>query len=273
MTEFNEEWLQERFDLARGRVYELVHEEKAAQPFRGFFQKEAAFVTLAVEDILLSEEEKAARTLSQWQLRNETLYRDVFPGYYENSYGNPSYACGQLGEYGQAFSFLYAELYGLPAFVAERRIWDVTILLELFLEVYACFTMEELPSPDQVRDILKSYAEDYCQDIVSEHIRAALDPACDFAVKIIREADLSDTRYLYRFGEYIGKNELETAAFLNTMSQQEINALARVFTQGFIKGFEVCRKDLKKKKTVNIRYHLGFERVVRAAILQFEVLA
>lgn len=35
---------------------------------------------------------------------------------------------------------------------------------------------------------------------------------------------------------------------------------------GFVNG----RKDLRKKKTVNIRYNLGFERMVKAAILQFE---
>ena len=35
-------------------------------------------------------------------------------------------------------------------------------------------------------------------------------------------------------------------------------------------GFVTGRKDIRKKKTVNIRYELGFERMVKAAILQFE---
>ena len=35
---------------------------------------------------------------------------------------------------------------------------------------------------------------------------------------------------------------------------------------GFVNG----HKDLSKKKTVNIRYNLGFERMVKAAVLQFE---
>ena len=34
-------------------------------------------------------------------------------------------------------------------------------------------------------------------------------------------------------------------------------------------GFITGRKDITKKKTVNIRYHLGFERMVKAAVLQF----
>ena len=35
---------------------------------------------------------------------------------------------------------------------------------------------------------------------------------------------------------------------------------------------KVTGKDLSKKKTVNIRYCLGFERMVREAILQFQAM-
>ena len=91
----------------------------------------------------------------------------------------------------------------------------------------------------------------------------------NFAVKIIMEADLSDLSYLYRFGEYISENELGSARFLNTLPQEEIDAMARTYTEGYRIGFINGRKDITKKKTVNIRYNLGFERMVRSAILQF----
>ena len=45
--------------------------------------------------------------------------------------------------------------------------------------------------------------------------------------------------------------------------------MARTYTEGFRKCFLVARKDLSKKKTVSIRFHIGFERMIRAAILQF----
>ena len=81
--------------------------------------------------------------------------------------------------------------------------------------------------------------------------------------------DLSDVRYLYRFGEYITENERKTAEFLNSLSQEEIGAMARTFTEGYRMGFVNGGKDLSKKKTVNIRYCLGFERIVREAVKQF----
>ena len=46
--------------------------------------------------------------------------------------------------------------------------------------------------------------------------------------------------------------------------------MASTYTEGYRIGFITGRKDITKKKTVNIRYSLGFERMVKAAILQFE---
>ena len=46
----------------------------------------------------------------------------------------------------------------------EKRLWDITVLLELFLEVYGAFAQEEVPTEEELRGILNSYANDYCQD-------------------------------------------------------------------------------------------------------------
>ena len=48
--------------------------------------------------------------------------------------------------------------------------------------------------------------------------------------------------------------------------------MASTFTEGYRMGFVAAGIDLSKKKTVNIRYALGFERVIRAAISQFEAM-
>ena len=57
---------------------------------------------------------------------------------------------------------------------------------------------------------------------------------------------------------------------MNSLSQKEIDDMARTYTEGYRIGFITGRKDITRKKTVNIRYHLGFERMVKAAICQFE---
>ena len=71
-----------------------------------------------------------------------------------------------------------------------------------------------------------------------------VDPEMSFAKDIICEEDLSNTRYLYLFGEYISDSELKTVQFLNRLPQEQIEKLARTFTEGYRIGFEKAGIDL-----------------------------
>ncbi|MDO4275309.1 MAG: aminopeptidase [Eubacteriales bacterium] len=256
----------ERYTLAKERTAEIVNEDAVQEPYRSFFQKTAAFLIKAVK---VMDEDVRSLTLEELQKENLALYEDILSENYSTSYGNPAYAVSQLGEYGKDFTFLYAELRGAISYAYEKKMWDFTVALELFLEVYAAFAQDEIPEEKIVREILRSYVNDYCQDMVEQRICESVDPELDFAVKIIMESDLSDLRYLYWFGEFISENELGVARFLNSLPQEEIDNMARTYTEGYRMGFINGRKDITKKKTVNIRFTLGFERMVKAAVLQF----
>nr|WP_330396205.1 aminopeptidase [Blautia sp. An249] len=266
----------ERYELAKDRIHEITMEEQVPEPYRDFFSGTADFLQMTIQ--ILEEKRKLepgqsygeGETLDTLSRQNQKLYEDIQPENYKTSYGNPAYAAEVLDPYGKELSFLYAELRGTIAYAFEKKIWDMTVCLELFLEVYFAFTAEELPTPREIRDILYWYVNDYCQPMVEDRIRVSLDPQADFAAKIIMEQDLEDLRYLYLYGEYVSSNELGVAKFLNSLSQEEIDSMAATYTEGYRQGFLATRKDLSKKKTVNIRYTLGFERMVRSAILQFE---
>ena len=263
-----DEWVMERYKLAKERIVQIPEENIVKMPYQDFFIKEAEFLQKVIS--VMDENQEQDKTLEELQAQNYELYQDVLPQNYEKSYGNPVYAQKMLGEYGRVFTFLYTELHGTIGYAFEKKVWDITVGLELFLEMYSAFSEEELPAEKQVREILLSYVNDYCQDMVETRIREGVDPEEDFAVNIIMKSDLNDLRYLYRFGEYISESQLETARFLNSMSQEEIDSMAGTYTEGYRMGFVTGRKDIRKKKTVNIRYELGFERMVKAAILQFE---
>ncbi|MBQ7371720.1 MAG: leucyl aminopeptidase, partial [Blautia sp.] len=136
-----DEWMQERFDLAKERVREIMEEKDVAKPYREFFNHTAAFLCLVLEEC----EDIKGRSLEELQTLNHKLYEDILPENYASSYGNPTYAAEALGEYGPLFTFLYAELRGIIVYVYEKKWWDVVVSLELFLEVYAAFRDEKLP--------------------------------------------------------------------------------------------------------------------------------
>lgn len=276
----------ERFNLAAERIRQIPEEESVRLPFRAYFQGEAQFLALL---LFLLEEIEAGRyeksTMEELKSWNRKLYEDILPENYETSYGNPAFAVNMFGrETGQLLSFLYSELRGGIPYVFEGKREYLTILMELFIEVYNCFEahcgeVSKAGETDEkegagfireLKDIVYWYASDYCDVFAADRVLEQIDPARDFAAKIIETADLSDLRYLYRFGEYVSDNELRTAKHLLELEEDTLQKMADVYTEGYRVGFVNTGKDLSKKSVVNIRYVLGFEAVIRKAVRNFE---
>ena len=267
------EEIRERYELAMERIRAMKQEKTVSAPFYAYFQKMADFILeMDVYRASVEKGEPERLSLAELQEQNRRLYGDVAGGAYRESYANPTGAVEKFGEgYGQLLSFVYTELRGMIIWAVEGRLTDMTVTAELFIELYNAFE-EDTPSVENLKEILYWHMSDYCDVFIPDRIREQLDPSLDFAAKLIRGADLSDPRYLYRFGEYITENELGVSRFLAGLSQSEIDAMASTFTEGYRMGFVAAGIDLSKKKTVNIRYALGFERVVKAAIGQFEAM-
>lgn len=265
----DESIIKERFTISMDRIQEILTEETVPEPYGAYFHKTAEFI-LMIRQFMEEKETILKSSFANQKKWNHKLYKDILPENYDASYGNPTYACKMLGkEYGQILSAVYAEIRSMVVYAFENRIWDITILCELFLEIYNDFEQEELPTPKAIRQIFYWYVSDYSDDMMLNRISDSLDPEKDFALNIIMNEDLSDLSYLYKFGEYISENELKMASFLNTLPQAEIDAMARTYTEGYRIGFITTRKDISRKKVVNIRYNLGFERMIRAAVKQF----
>lgn len=266
----NDELMLERFMLMKERVLEIQAEELVKDPYRDFFRRTAAFITqmLQVYDKIQAGWLDTA-TLEELEANNQAMYQDILPQNYEKSYGSPSYAQAMLGEeMGQLLSFLYTEIRGMIVFVYENRLFDMTVAMELFIQIYNLFEEETVFAKD-VQDAIYWYVSDYSDEMVGHRVREGVDPELSFAANIICGSDLADLRYLYKFGEYVTENEIRMAKFLSDMPQEKLDAMARTYTEGYRRGFLAANIDLSRKKTVNIRFQLGFEPMVKAAISQF----
>ena len=272
----------ERHVLAVDRLRSLVAEETVGERYLPYFRDVAIFL-LELENVRRKIDSGAWEHYSIEEMRsiNEILYSDIDGDHYKNSWANPAFAAGRFGlERGRLLSMLYAEMRsGLP-YAFENRIDYLTILYELFIEVYNCFEnayregvqdekADPAPEAKEIRDIIYWYASDYCDVFLADRILEQIDPERSFAADLIERADLDDDRYLYRFGEYITENELGTAHYLRTLPEETLQKMADVYTEGYRIGFVNTGKDLSKKSVVNIRYTLGFEKVVRLAVENF----
>lgn len=263
----------ERFELVCERIREAAGAPEVQAEYADYFQRTAEFLLLTVKVLRMQQEGALEnRSMEDCEALNQELYADLLPGDhgYEKSYANPAYAVKKMGEaLGGPLCFLYAECRALIAYAFEGRLADMTVLMELFVEIYTCFCRKEGTDADEIRRILYWHFHDYSELIVAQSIRESVDPKLDFFTGIVQHADLDDLTYLYRYGEYISENEIRTAQYLSGLSKEQIQAMADTFTEGYRIGFEVTNKDLSKKQTVSIHYAIGFERVVRKAIENF----
>ncbi len=271
-----EEDIYERIELAIGRLSDISEEtlniqdnETLSDNLKKYFDRVSDFILYVydVYNIVSSHEELS---LNELQNINSNIYGDILPENYEESFANPRYAVKMLGQdYGQILSFLYAEMRSIIVYAYEDKLHEFVSVIELFLQIYSMFTDVELPEQKYIKEAIYYYMYDYADVLVAKRVVETISHEEKFATNIIMNSDLNDIRYLYSYGEYIGDNEIKTALYLNNLSEEKVKAMAKTYVDGFVNGFKAMRIDLTCKKTVNIRYSIGQEKMVRYAIEMF----
>lgn len=277
------EIIEERYGLVMERIAQIGQEDAADEPLASFF--------CVCSDLLLTLSKILERAISggisdmaaeDLAKENKRLYEDIVGERYGVSFANPDHALAVFTDAGikdakkfaQYLSFLYTELRGLIPYAYEGRQEIFTIYAELLVQVFTMFRLagddKGFPEAEAIRDVLYWFERDNCDIILPDSISDKIDPANDFLRRIVCGEDLESERFLYLSGEYVTQNEIKTAAFLNTLSEEEIKSMADTFTEGYRIGFVKAGKPIESKTSVNIRYSLGFERVIRKAVENFE---
>lgn len=288
---------EERLNLAESRMQELTEElseklsgmsggetpaegETAAHgeeaDFLRYFRSQFSFCNVCCKlDRYLRSGSMAEDSLEDLRELNRGLYEEILPENYEVSFTNPAVCQEALGEYGQLLCAVAAEMRAQIAACFERRAEELVMRMELLLELYGAFESvwaegEKGPGIKAVQEMFYWYVSDYSEVVMERRTRQQVDETEDFCTRIVMESDLSDNRFLYAYGEYVTEKEERMADYLRDLPEEKIQLIADTFTEGYRMGFVLGRKDLSKKKTVNIRYHLGYERIIRAAVKNFE---
>lgn len=250
----------ERFDLAIERISEIKNDNILPQKVKGFFASEAEFLLYTASIYKLVNDGKLGDcSLDELRKINTALYS--FKAEPDNVY----------------LSALEAELKAVIPYVFEKDLTNIVIRLELFLEflsAYYCAYENDLegPSDEELRNILYYFVYDYTNDATMSKVGAMFDTENSYALNVLKNSDWSDIRSLYYYGEYVTLEDEKSLEYINSLPDEVIKKMADTFTEGYRIGFEVTNKDITKKKIVEIRYHLGFEKVVLAAIKNFKAI-
>ena len=263
--------MEERYNLVIEKANEIINDCSVDKKFAGYF-KEVAKLILLIDETKSKIESNFFEEASLEELAdfNKRLYEEIELENYKESYANPTFAVSELGsEYGQMLCYVYATLRSGIMNMFEGDLEVALIRCELAIEIYSLFEDEEGLTPENLKDIIYTFERDNSEIIMDVVLGSKIDPSRDRVTKIITESNLDDIRYLYKYGNHIGDNEIKMAKFLSTLSDEKIDEIASLYTEGYRRGFVATGKDLSIKSSVQLMYVIGFERIVKAAIKRF----
>lgn len=268
-NEMNQKYF-ERYEKSIQSIKEIQNESKGNEKYRDYFNKGSQLILRMAElNSQLADDIFSNWTFEELLNLNHELYHQVTGDHYEFSYANTTYCVKAFGKViGQCLAYLYSRIMNQVGLVFENQLGPITLLNELFINIYKMIQEE---NEDKVLELINKEAMEDLDLKVETGILRKFDTRFDCYSNILMESDLTDLRYLFRYGLYIGDNEIETAKYLLSLSDEKLQKMAKVFVEGFERGYVNGNKEmpLSEKKTINLSYPIGFERLMRKAAHQF----
>lgn len=244
-------------------------------PYAKFFSAAIANIVQIWDFCALIENDPELKNtpLDLLQKQNEVFYAAVAPDTgYPTSMANPDY-CHQLygAEMGALCSAIYTEARGLRQSILNRNFLQVVQAQNLLLALYesalggktdyASWLAIYRAESDKDMELKLQYS--YYQSYSSES---------DYYHKIVTTADLSDLRYLYRYGIYLSKHDFAMAEFVSNYPTEQLANLAKFIVKSWVDGFVRAKKDYRKKLYATLMIPVGMERLGRLINLELQAI-
>lgn len=193
--------------------------------------------------------------------KNQALYHDVLPEHYETSYVNPVYMTTLFGEgLGQALSYLGAHLRAFIHYAYTHQVHRLALGLGLLFDVIQKYE-DECLTASALEKIYKAYSASTMPYNSRVAMEQSYSKSFDFYTDIVVSSDLSDLRYLFKFGTYITEYELETARFLNDYDGEMLETVAQAVAKAYVEGFKRDGKDVTLRQNVRMAVNVGQEQL------------
>ncbi|MCF7794396.1 MAG: aminopeptidase [Candidatus Cloacimonetes bacterium] len=218
----------------------------------------------------LTDDYHRKNDLKVLQKTNREFYQEILPENYEESYANPEFCVKEFGqEMGSALSAYYVNYRSYTTYSFQHLRFQMEKWNKIFIDVVDMLQNGDV-DPDEFKKLSTRIFT--TKDVEAQRRYLTFNYHADTEIyqKIVQNADLNDIRYLYQYGRNITANEINTAEFLMEYPQSRIDVLAEAITKGFIRGFELAKKDISNKKSVGLFYHLGQEKIVKTLIKKLE---
>ena len=262
--------INERWELASDRLREWITEGEVKE-LPEVYNKYMLDQAMLLEQVMAIVRNPG--TMSNESV-NKILYDDIAGKSYEYSYTNPDVCASEfeaLGDKVAAYlNWIATNIRDVITAAYEEDRWTVLIWIEFFIELTSVLKEDENPET-ALKEMIFYFVHDYDEIRMDRNIHdLVVFDEKSLIFRLVMDRDHRNPDYLYEYGEYITDNEIRLSEYISSMSDDELDDMAKTYTEGYRKGFELAGIDLSKKKTVEIRYHIGMEPMVKRAVLQFK---
>ncbi|MEF3694031.1 MAG: aminopeptidase [Candidatus Cloacimonadota bacterium] len=244
-------------------------------PLRDFFvqTKELVLEAEKFNQLVLKDPELKQATLPELEKLNKVFYNELVPQEgYSTCLVNPDYAIKLFGlEMGQLLCCIYTKFRSFRQDFLKQDYLTLSEMMQLYFELFELATNGNTEFPAWLAIYRKISLQSQKSKAYQQNLQR-LSPEFSLYRDIIQTADLTDLRYLYRYGVYLSEHDLAMAKFINAYPATELEAIATYIVKSWVDGFVRARKDYKIKNYVNLMIPCGMERLGKLIIAELDKL-
>ncbi|NPE06915.1 MAG: aminopeptidase [Asgard group archaeon] len=219
----------------------------------------------------LSKEYFSSKNFDELKKENLELYQDILPENYDSSYANPAFCVKVFGDkIGQLIAFFYNNYRSYIDFSFKHKIFRITEYNQLFIDLYDYIKNNSIEYKELHEIITRLVRRLRIRDYIIR-MKEVFDPDYRYFTDIVMNDDLTDFRYLFKYGKYISENEIQLARFISKYPQDKLKILAKAVVKAYFRGFERDGKDVTKKTSVELIHPVGMEDLIREVIKELEL--
>ncbi len=197
---------------------------------------------------------------------NKELFTELIGENYDKSYANPTYAVAVFGDkFGQLMSYFYSLYRRYLDYAFANKLFKMEEYNKVFVEVYSYIKNNDVEY-ETLKEKIVSNEKSNLVEKRRRTLKDSFDKNIGYYNDIVEELDLTDLRYLFRFGQYVSENEIKTAEFLNKYPEDKMKKLSKSIADAMIRGYEVDQKDRKNRTAVQLMYNMGYEKLIKFLI-------
>ena len=218
----------------------------------------------------LSNEYFETTSLEELKQINNSFFNELIAENYKTCFANPEFAVDIIGDdTGKLLASFYMMCRQCSRYAYLHELFSMEVIHRSFIELYEYICSGDVEYQKLKDIVIKPVLEPDAEKEYKMGLDMRFNRNFKFFSDIAVKPDLSDLRYLFRYGTYISEYELTTARFINNYPEDQIKLISKIIVDAYFDGFKRDNKTPGKRNNVTLIYKVGQERIYRQVINDF----